>query len=60
MQKKNWKAFSEYEKLVNDSVGGRLMILLCTYSPNSCGANGLLDVGVSIGSQSPRRLAVAS
>ncbi len=44
LQKKDWKAFSEYEKLVNDSVGGRLMILLCTYALNSCGANELLDV----------------
>jgi C4-dicarboxylate-specific signal transduction histidine kinase len=42
--KKDWKAFSEYEKLVNDSVGGRSMILLCTYALNSCGANELLDV----------------
>ena len=44
LQKKDWKAFSEYEQLVNDSVAGRLMILLCTYSLNSCGANELLDV----------------
>lgn len=44
LQKKDWKAFSEYEQVVNDSVGGRLMVLLCTYSLNSCGANELLDV----------------
>ena len=44
LQKKDWNAFSEYEQLVNDSVGGRLMVLLCTYSLNSCGANELLDV----------------
>ena len=44
LQKKDWKAFSEYEQLVNDSVAGRLTILLCTYSLNSCGANELLDV----------------
>lgn len=44
LQKKDWKAFSEYEQLVNDSVGGRLMVLLCTYSLNACGANELLDV----------------
>jgi signal transduction histidine kinase len=44
LQKKDWKAFSEYEKLVNDSVAGRLMVLLCTYSLNLCGANELLDV----------------
>ena len=44
LQKKDWKAFSEYEQLVNDSVGGRLMVLLCTYSLNLCGANELLDV----------------
>ncbi len=44
LQKKDWKAFSEYEQLVNDSVAGRLMVLLCTYSLNSCGANELLDV----------------
>ena len=44
LQKKDWKAFSEYEKLVNDSVAGRLTTLLCTYSLHSCGANELLDV----------------
>src|ERR1700746_2528252 len=44
LQKKNWKAFSEYEQLVNDSVAGRRTILLCTYALNSCGANELLDV----------------
>jgi len=44
LQKKDWNAFSEYEQVVNDSVGGRLMVLLCTYSLNSCGANELLDV----------------
>ena len=44
LQKKDWKAFSEYEQLVNDSIAGRLAILLCTYSLNSCGANELLDV----------------
>ena len=44
LQKKDWKAFSEYEQLVNDSVAGRSTILLCTYSLNSCGANELLDV----------------
>ena len=44
LQKKDWNAFSEYEQVVNDSVGGRLMVLLCTYCLNSCGANELLDV----------------
>ena len=44
LQKKDWKAFSEYEQLVNDSVAGRLAFLLCTYSLDSCGANELLDV----------------
>ena len=44
LQKKDWKAFSEYEQLVNDSITGRRAILLCTYALNSCGANELLDV----------------
>jgi len=44
LQKKDWKAFSEYEQLVNDSVVGRSTILSCAYSLNSCGANELLDV----------------
>jgi C4-dicarboxylate-specific signal transduction histidine kinase len=44
LQKKDWKAFSEYEQLVNDSIAGRLATLLCTYSLDSCGANELLDV----------------
>ena len=52
LQKKDWNAFSEYEQVVNDSVGGRLMVLLCTYSLNSCGANELLDVvGTHLSSQ---------
>lgn len=37
-------AFSEYEEEVNDSVAGRLTILLCTYWLNSYRANELLDV----------------
>jgi signal transduction histidine kinase len=44
LQKKDWRAFSEYEQLVNDSITGRRTILLCTYALNSCGANELLDV----------------
>jgi signal transduction histidine kinase len=44
LQKKDWKAFSEYEQLINDSVGGRPAMLLCTYALGMCGANELLDV----------------
>ncbi len=44
LQNKDWKAFSDYEQLVNDSVGGRRAVLLCTYSLASCGASELLDV----------------
>jgi signal transduction histidine kinase len=44
LQKKDWRAFSEYEQVVNDSVVGRLATLLCTYGLESCGANELLDV----------------
>jgi signal transduction histidine kinase len=44
LQKKDWNAFSEYEQVVNDSVVGRLAVLLCTYPLESCGANELLDV----------------
>ena len=44
LQRKDWKAFSEYEQVVNDSVVGRPAFLLCTYSLESCGATELLDV----------------
>jgi signal transduction histidine kinase len=44
LQKKDWRAFSEYEQVVNDSIIGRLAVLLCTYPLESCGANELLDV----------------
>jgi signal transduction histidine kinase len=44
LQKKDWKAYSEYEQVVNDRVIGRLAVLLCTYPLQSCGANELLDV----------------
>jgi C4-dicarboxylate-specific signal transduction histidine kinase len=44
LQKKDWRAFSEYEQLVNDSIVGRLAMLLCTYSLELCGASELLDV----------------
>jgi len=44
LQKKDWRAFSEYEQVVNDSIVGRLATLLCTYGLESCGANELLDV----------------
>ena len=44
LEKKDWRAFSEYEQVVNDSVVGRPAFLLCTYSLESCGANELLDV----------------
>jgi signal transduction histidine kinase len=44
LQKKDWRAFSEYEQVVNESVVGRPAFLLCTYSLQSCGATELLDV----------------
>jgi signal transduction histidine kinase len=44
LQKKDWKAFSEYEQVVNESVVGRPTFLLCTYPLESCGATELLDV----------------
>jgi C4-dicarboxylate-specific signal transduction histidine kinase len=44
LQNKDWKAFSDYEQLVNDSVVGRRAVLLCTYALQSCGATELLDV----------------
>ena len=44
LQKKDWRAFSEYEQVVNNSVFGRPAFLLCTYPLESCGAAELLDV----------------
>jgi signal transduction histidine kinase len=44
LQNKDWRAFSEYQQLVNDSVIGRPAFLLCTYPLESCGASELLDV----------------
>ena len=44
LDKKDWRAFSEYEQVVNDSVVGRPAFSLCTYSLQLCGANELLDV----------------
>lgn len=44
LQKKDWKAFSEYEQVVNDSITGRLAVFLCTYPLKSCSADELLDV----------------
>ena len=44
LREKDWKDFSVYEKKLNDSIKGRPMNLLCTYSLAKSGASEVLDV----------------
>jgi hypothetical protein len=40
----DWPAFMAYEEAVNESVGGRRIVALCTYLLADCGAERMLDV----------------
>jgi signal transduction histidine kinase len=44
LEKRDWKAFCEYEKEVNDSIGDTPMLALCTYPLPGAGAAEILDV----------------
>jgi C4-dicarboxylate-specific signal transduction histidine kinase len=44
LDKRHWKEFSEYEKEVNDSIGGTSMLALCTYPLPGSAAAEILDV----------------
>src|SRR6266550_3241777 len=44
LEKRDWKAFCEYEKEVNDSIGDAPMLALCTYPLPGSAAVEILDV----------------
>lgn len=44
LEKEDWNSFNDYEREVNDIVGERRMIALCTYSLQRCGAPEIMDV----------------
>jgi PAS domain S-box-containing protein len=44
LEKADWDAFTAYEAAVNESIGQSLMLALCTYSLDRCGAEEILDV----------------
>jgi PAS domain S-box-containing protein len=44
LEQQDWKAFSDYEAVVNDVIGKQRMIAICTYSLDKCGAYELIDV----------------
>ncbi len=44
LEKRDWKEFCEYEKEVNESIGGNPMLALCTYPLAGTAAAEILDV----------------
>jgi hypothetical protein len=44
IEKKDWKAFTDYEAAVNSVLGRYKMIALCTYSLQKCGVVEIMDV----------------
>ncbi len=44
LEKKDWKAFTDYEEEINRVIGSTRMIALCTYSLERCGIDEVLDV----------------
>ncbi|MGD0335916.1 MAG: MEDS domain-containing protein [Candidatus Omnitrophota bacterium] len=44
LEKKHWKAFTEYERVINSVIGNYKMLAICTYSLDKCGASEILDV----------------
>ncbi len=40
----NWRDFAEYEAAINDAIGSRRMIALCSYWLERCGASEVIDV----------------
>jgi PAS domain S-box-containing protein len=44
LEKKDWKAFADYEEEVNHVISRYPMMALCTYSLDRCGAREVIDV----------------
>ena len=44
LEKKDWKAFTDYEEAVNNVIGQRRMMAVCTYSLDKCNALEIIDV----------------
>ena len=44
LEKKDWKAFADYEATVNNVIGTHRMLAICTYSLDRCGAAEIMDV----------------
>jgi PAS domain S-box-containing protein len=44
LEKKDWKAFTEYEARIDRVIGRYRMIAICTYSLEKCGAFEVIDV----------------
>ncbi len=44
LEKKDWRSFTEYERVVNDVIGKYRMLSICTYCLDKCGPNEAIDV----------------
>ncbi|MCF7907433.1 MAG: MEDS domain-containing protein, partial [Candidatus Omnitrophica bacterium] len=44
LEKADWENFTEYEAKVNNTIGGRRMLAICTYSLDRCSASQVIDV----------------
>ena len=44
LERKDWRAFADYEAMVDEVIGQNRMLALCTYSLEHCGADEVLDV----------------
>jgi len=44
LEKKDWRSFTEYERVVNDVIGKYRMLAICTYYLDKCGPYEAIDV----------------
>lgn len=44
LERTGWKAFTEYEEQINNTIGKHRMIAVCTYSLDKCNAHEVIDV----------------
>ena len=44
LEKKDWRAFADYEVTVDGIIGQHRMLAICTYSLDKCGASEVIDV----------------
>lgn len=44
LERNGWKAFTDYEEMVNNVIGKYRMVAVCTYSLDKCNANEIIDV----------------